>query len=99
MYAGADARSAIFAVLSTSSIAACAAAQTGCAGHQPWRGHDRFSLTQIFRLTGPSMASITSRIDEWRPGAEISNPPAGPRRDVISRSCVKLGRTFERQLS
>src|SRR5579862_8006721 len=93
------ARSAIFAELKTPSNASCALSQTGCAGHQLLRGHGRRLPWHTLRRIGPSMASTTSRIDARRPVAEISKPPDGPRRDVISRARARPWSTLDRKLS
>ena len=51
----------------TCSIACCALAQTGCAGHAAFLGHDRPCMRQTFRQIAPSITSITSRIEAERP--------------------------------
>ena len=93
------ANSAISALESTSSIACWASIQTGCAGHHTFLAQDMPEIKQTFRQIGPSMASITSRIDALRPRGEIANPPDGPRRELISLARANACNTFERKLS
>jgi hypothetical protein len=40
-------------------------------GHHNLRGHPWSFPRHTLRFMGPSIASITSRIDAWRPGADI----------------------------
>src|ERR1035437_9954040 len=93
------ARSAIRASSKTSSMAFCAFAHTGCAGHHAFLAQLLPATRQTFKITGPSMASITSRIEAWRPRSEISKPPVCPRREEISLARVRACSTFERKLS
>lgn len=93
------ARSEIRAALKTSRMARCAFTQTGCAGHHAFLAQAIPDVRHTFRRIGPSMASITSSIDAFLPGGEISNPPNGPRREEISSARVSACSTFERKLS
>lgn len=91
--------SAIRAASRTSSMACCASTQTGCAGQDTSRAQDSPEFRQRFRWSGPSMASITSRIDAWRPLGRMAKPPECPRRDEISLARDSACNTLERKLS
>lgn len=53
---------------------------------------------QTLRHTGPSMASITSRIEAAAPCGVMWNPPVCPRCELMNPARVSDCRTFERKL-
>ena len=83
-------RSDTFALLRTSNMAVWACIHTGCAVRDGFLSHDIPLRMQTLRQMGPSMASITSRIDALRPCKRISKPPTGPRRKKLARRVTTL---------
>src|SRR6202142_773841 len=70
-----EANSAIAVAVRMSTMACWACTQTGCAGQRNFLAQLFPETRQTFKEIGPSMASMTSSIEAWRPRGKIANPP------------------------
>ena len=94
-----EANSAIAVAVRMSTMACWACTQTGCAGQWNFLAQLFPETRQTFKEIGPSMASMTSSIEAWRPRGKIANPPDFPLQEEMSSARDKACKTFERKLS